>query len=328
MTMTYTTLGNSSLRISGLGLGCMGLSEFYGEPVSRDAADSLLTHALDHGINFFDTADMYGAGHNEELLAHAFRNRRDEVVIATKFGIVRRKGEYARSICGRPEYVRQACHDSLRRLGTEYIDLYYVHRIDADTPIEDTVGEMARLVTEGKVRAIGLSEASAETLRRAHAVHPVSALQSEYSMFTRDPERDMLQVTRELGVTFVAYSPICRGLLGLLTPSDDSKDFRRDLPRFQGQAYDSNRAIALQLDALAQSKGCSLAQLSLAWVMARADNIVPIPGTTKVRNLTANIGALAVSLNADELQAIEDILAARPVQGARYTVEGLKGVNV
>ncbi|KAB1441634.1 aldo/keto reductase [Pseudodesulfovibrio senegalensis] len=324
----FTTLGNSDIRISGMGLGCMGLSEFYGEPVTQAAADDLVAHALDSGVNFFDTADMYGSGHNERLLAHALKGRRDQAVIATKFGIVREKGEYARTVCGAPEYVRQACHDSLRRLETDHIDLYYIHRIDVDTPIEDTVGEMSRLAEEGKIRAIGLSEASAQTLRRAHAVHPVSALQSEYSMFTRDPEQETLAVTRELGASFVAYSPICRGLLGLLQPGGDGKDFRQYLPRFQGQAYEANREVALRLDELAQSKGCTLAQLSLAWVMAQSGNVVPIPGTTKPRNLTANIGAFTVNLDAADLRAVDAILDAHAVQGARYTEEGMKGVNV
>lgn len=325
---TYGKLGNSDLEIYPMGLGCMGLSEFYGEPVSQDTADRLVGHALNTGLNFFDTADMYGSGHNERLLAHAFKGRRAEAVIATKFGIVRENGEYTRTVCGKPEYVRKACHDSLRRLETDHIDLYYIHRIDADTLIEDTIGEMSRLVEEGKIRAIGMSEASAETLRRAHAIHPVSALQSEYSMFTRDPEREMLETTRELGTTFVAYSPICRGLLGLLKPAGETGDVRQMLPRFQGEAYEQNRTIALKLNELARSKGCTLAQLSIAWVMAQSDNIVPIPGTTKISNLDSNLGALDVSLNGADMRAIEDILAAQTVQGARYTEEGMKGVNV
>ncbi len=325
--MTFKKLGNSDIRISSIGLGCMGLSEFYGAPVSREAADKLIAHALDSGVNFFDTADMYGSGHNEELLAHALKGRRDEAVIATKFGIVRKKGEYARTVCGTPEYVRQACHDSLRRLQTDHIDLYYIHRIDVDTPIEDTAGEMSRLVEEGKIRAIGLSEASSATLRRAHAVHPVSALQSEYSMFTRDPERGVLGVTQKLGTSFVAYSPICRGLLGLLKPGGEEKDFRKALPRFQGEAYERNREIAERLDELAQSKGCTLAQLSIAWVMAQSENVIPIPGTTKICNLTSNLGASAVALEEADLLAIEEILSTHSVQGARYTEEGMKGVN-
>lgn len=326
--MVFKTLGNSDITVSSIGLGCMGLSEFYGKPVSQETADSLIRHALDCGVNFFDTADMYGSGHNEQLLSHALKGRREEAVLATKFGIVRDSGEYARTVCGKPEYVRQACEESLQRLGTEYIDLYYVHRIDVETPIEDTVGEMSRLVEEGKIRAIGLSEASPETLRRAHAVHPVSALQSEYSMFTRDPEENILAMTRELGVSFVAYSPICRGLLGLLKPVKNEDDFRQMLPRFQGEAYEANRQIALKLDELAQSKGCSLAQLSIAWVMAQSDNVIPIPGTTKVRNLTSNIDTIDVSLSESDMAAIDEILAVTNVQGDRYTNEGMKGVSV
>lgn len=327
-TMTFKNLGNSDIQVSSLGLGCMGLSEFYGESASQETADRLIAHALDNGVNFFDTADMYGSGHNEQLIAHALRGRREEAVIATKFGIVREKGEYARTVSGKPEYVRKACLESLRRLKTDYIDLYYIHRIDVDTPIEDTVGEMSRLVEEGKIRAIGLSEASPETLRRAHAVHPVSALQSEYSMFTRDPEQDVLGVTQELGVSFVAYSPICRGLLGLLKPTAEKDDFRQMLPRFQGDAYEKNREVAMKLNDIALSKGCSLAQLSIAWVMAQSENVIPIPGTTKVKNLASNLGAVNVSLSESEMQKIENVLAVHTVEGARYTEEGMKGVKV
>lgn len=327
-TMTFKNLGNSGIQVSSLGLGCMGLSEFYGESASQETADSLIAHALDNGVNFFDTADMYGSGHNEQLLAHALRGRRDKAVIATKFGIVREKGEYARTVSGKPEYVRKACLDSLRRLKTDYIDLYYIHRIDVNTPIEDTVGEMSRLVEEGKVRAIGLSEASVATLRRAHAVHPVSALQSEYSMFTRDPEQDVLGVTQEIGTSFVAYSPICRGLLGLLKPTAEKGDFRQMLPRFQGDAYEKNRNVAMKLNGIALSKGCSLAQLSIAWVMAQSENVIPIPGTTKVKNLASNLGAVNVSFSEVEMKEIEKVLAAHTVVGARYTEEGMKGVRV
>ena len=326
--MDLTALGNSDIQISRLGLGCMGLSEFYGAPVSQETADRLIGRALDSGVNFFDTADMYGSGHNEQLLAHALGGRRNEAVIATKFGIVRERGEYARTVCGTPAYVRQACHESLQRLKTDWIDLYYIHRIDTDTPIEETVGEMSRLVEEGKVKAIGLSEASAETLRRAHAVHPVSALQSEYSLFTREPEKEALCVTKELGITFVAYSPISRGLLGVLQPASKADDFRQNLPRFQGEAYEQNRKIALALNAIAQTKGCSLAQLALAWVMTQSDHIVPIPGTTKPENLIANLDAANVLLSEGDLQKIEDVFAENNVAGARYTEEGLKGVNV
>ncbi|NDV23233.1 aldo/keto reductase [Desulfovibrio sp. JC022] len=321
-------LGNSDIKISSIGLGCMGLSEFYGEPASEKQGCKLIHHALDQGVNFFDTADMYGGGHNEKLLAKAINGRREEAVIATKFGIVREDGEYARAISGKPEYVRKACHESLRRLKTDYIDLYYIHRVDMNTPIEETIGEMSRLVEEGKIRSIGISEASAETLSRAHAVHPLSALQSEYSMLTRDPEEEILGLTRELGISFVPYSPICRGLLSNWTPSEDKTDFRNILPRFQGEAYNSNKSIAETLNRIAENKGCTLAQLSLAWVCAQGENIIPIPGTTKIKNLDSNIGAAQIDLDKDDLAAIEKILAANKVQGNRYTDEGMKGVNV
>lgn len=322
------TLGNSDIKISSIGLGCMGLSEFYGEPTSEEQGCKLIRHALDNGVNFFDTADMYGNGHNEKLLAKSLKGRREEAVIATKFGIVREEGEYARSISGKPEYVRKACHDSLRRLETDYIDLYYIHRVDTDTPIEETIGEMSRLVEEGKVRAIGISEASAETLRKAHAVHSISALQSEYSMLTRDPEDEILGLTRELGISFVPYSPICRGLLSNWAPSEDKTDFRNMLPRFQGESYAGNKSIANELSLIADNKGCSLAQLSLAWVCAQGDHIIPIPGTTKIRNLDSNIAAAEIILNKKEISAIEEILAASEVMGNRYTDEGMKGVDV
>ncbi|WP_291329583.1 aldo/keto reductase [Desulfovibrio sp. UCD-KL4C] len=324
----FKTLGNSDIKISKLGLGCMGLSEFYGEPASEEQATKLIHHALESGVNFFDTADMYGAGHNEKLLATALKDRRDKAVIATKFGIVRASGEYARDISGKPEYVRKSCHESLRRLGTDYIDLYYIHRVDVNTPIEETTGEMAKLVKEGKIKAIGISEASAETLRRAHAVHPVSALQSEYSMLTRDPEKEMLALTKELGVTFVPYSPICRGLLSSSKLAEDNPaDVRKMLPRFQKEAYENNKAIADSLSLIADKKGCSLAQLSLAWVMAQGENIVPIPGTTKIKNLDSNINSLTVPFSHKELQVIDKLLIEHKVLGDRYTQEGMKGVN-
>lgn len=326
--MTHKTLGNSDIQISSIGLGCMGLSEFYGEPVSKSEAGRLIHHALDHGLNFFDTADMYGDGHNEKLLAAALKGRRDQAVIATKFGIVRENGAYARTICGRPDYVRKSCHESLRRLDTEYIDLYYIHRVDTDTPIEETIGEMSRLIDEGKIKSIGISEASAQTIRRAHAVHPLSALQSEYSMLTRDPEQEILALTQELGITFVPYSPICRGLLSSKQiPTDDSADVRKLLPRFQGEAYDNNKKIAEALSEIATDKECTLAQLSLAWVLEQGKHIVPIPGTSKISNLDSNIKAAAVKLSDSELKKIDAILTEHKVQGNRYTDEGMKGVN-
>lgn len=321
-------LGSSGIKVSVMGLGCMGISEFYGAPIETSEGIRLIHHALEHGINFFDTADMYGSGHNEELLAAAFRGRRQEAVIATKFGIVREGKKYARKICGRPEYVRKACHKSLRRLGMDYIDLYYIHRVDVKTPIEDTVGEMAKLVEEGKIKAIGICEASSPTLRRAHQEHPISALQTEYSMLTRDPEAEILSVTNTLGITFVPYSPICRGLLSTTAhKQDDPADFRMHLPRFQGDSYKTNKHIARELTEIAEDSGCTLAQLSLAWVMAQGDNIIPIPGTTKIKNLDSNIEAARIKLCQRELERIGKVLDSHTVKGERYTLEGMKGVN-
>ncbi|WP_153306473.1 aldo/keto reductase [Desulfogranum japonicum] len=328
-TISTVALGNSSITLSRQGLGCMGLSEFYGEPVQKAEGIRLIHHALDLGVTFFDTADMYGNGHNEQLLASALKGKREQATIATKFGIVREGANYARKINGSPEYVRKACHESLRRLETDYIDLYYIHRIDADTPIEDTVGEMARLVDEGKIRAIGICEASAQTIQRAHQEHPLSAVQSEYSMFTRDPEQDILQITRDFNITFVAYSPICRGLLSSSTvKNNDPKDVRAFFPRFQSDAYDNNQQIAHELSKIAEDKHCSLAQLSLAWVMAQGRHIVPIPGTTKIKNLESNTAANQLVLTETDLLHINKILDSSIVSGARYTVEGMKGVNI
>lgn len=327
--MKYTVLGNSEIEVSVLGLGCMGLSEFYGPPIPENEGCKLIHHALELGLNFFDTADMYGSGHNEELLAAALAGKRDQAVIASKFGIVRNPGEYGRSINGKPGYVRSACHESLKRLKTDYLDLYYIHRVDTETPIEDTIGEMARLVDEGKIRALGISEPSAATIRRAHAVYPLTAVQSEYSMLTRDPEDEIITLTKELGITFVPYSPICRGLLSRQTiNAADSADFRNCLPRFQGGAYQNNKEIAERLSQIAIRKGCSLAQLSLAWVMSQSDNIVPIPGTSKIRNLEANAAAVDIALTSGDQLDIAAILSSLQVAGERYTAEGMKGVNV
>ena len=327
--IAYKQLGNSDIMISELGLGCMGLSEFYGKPLSEKEGACLIHHALELGVNFFDSADMYGSGQNEQLLASALQRRRDKAVIATKFGIVRKANQYSREICGKPEYVRSSCHESLRRLKTDYIDLYYIHRVDGSTPIEDTIGEMARLVSEGKVKGIGISEPSASTVRKAHAEYPLSAVQSEYSMLTRDPEVEMLSLIQELDITFVPYSPICRGILSAGGhKKDDPRDVRKNLPRFQGEAYENNRKISRELSRIASTKGCSLAQLSLAWVMAQGDHIVPIPGTTRLENLEANVRAAQVELTSDDLTFIREVLDNHAVQGERYTTEGMKGVNV
>ena len=325
--MQYRTLG--PLRVSALGLGCMGMSEFYGP---RDDAGSLdtLEAALDAGVTLFDTADMYGLGHNEELLGRFLAGRREQAVVATKFGIVRDPGGgYARSLDNSPAYLARACEASLRRLNTEYIDLYYVHRVNPEQPIEDTVGAMARLVEAGKVRALGLCEVSPATLRRAQAVHPISAVQTEYSLWTRDPETGVLPVCRELGVGFVAYSPLGRGFLtgqysDPTTLSDD--DFRRYNPRFQGDNLAANLRIADAVRELATARGCSPAQLALAWLLAKGEDIVPIPGTKRRRYLADNLGALAVALSAAECRQLDEALPA--ASGARYPAEGMKGVDV
>ena len=307
-----------------MGLGCMGMSEFYG-PADEAESRATLEMAVDRGITFLDTADMYGAGKNEELLADILRRRRKEIVLATKFGIVRDPAAPSdatrRKINGKPDYVRSACEASLRRLKIDVIDLYYQHRVDPSTPIEETVGAMAELVKEGKVRALGLSEASAEIVQRAAKVHPISALQSEYSLWTRDPEDGPLQACRELGTTLVAYSPLGRGFLTgqLRTPADFAPDdFRRNNPRFQGDNFQKNLALVEKVSALAKQKGCTPGQLALAWVMSRGDDVVPIPGTKRRRYLEENLGALHVQLGREDLAEIEAVFPRSAVSGARY----------
>jgi aryl-alcohol dehydrogenase-like predicted oxidoreductase len=319
--MRTRRLGREGLEVSALGLGCMGMSEFYG---SGDEAESLRTidRYLERGGNFLDTADIYGPCENERLVGRALRGRRDRVVVATKFGIVRDpKNPQARGVNGRPEYVRKSCEESLSRLGIDTIDLYYQHRVDPETPIEDTVGAMAALVKEGKVRHLGLSEAGPETVRRAAKVHPIAALQSEYSLWTRDPEDGVLAVCRELGIGFVAYSPLGRGFLtGRFRTFDDlpTNDYRRTSPRFQGDNFEKNLALVREVERLAKDKGCMPAQLALAWVLSRGPDVVPIPGTKRVRYLDENLDALGVTLTADELRRI-DVIAPRGVAaGERY----------
>jgi len=319
--MQTRTLGNARLQVGELGLGCMGMSEFYG---TANEAESIATihRALELGVTLFDTADMYGTGDNEELLARALRGRPGQALIATKFGIQRRKDEPSfRSICGRPEYVRSACEASLARLGTATIDLYYLHRVDPAVPIEDTVGAMADLVAAGKVRYLGLSEASAATLERAHRVHPITALQSEYSLWSRDVETDVLPACRRLGVGFVAYSPLGRGFLtARIAGAADLEpgDFRLNHPRFRDANLAHNRRLADALATLAGRRGVTAAQLALAWVLAKGSDIVPIPGTKRVRYLEENLAAADLSLTQAELAQIDAAVPADEVAGTRY----------
>ncbi|MDE1170070.1 MAG: aldo/keto reductase [Verrucomicrobium sp.] len=315
-----------------LGLGCMGMSEFYGE---RDEAEALATlaEAFAQGVDFIDTADMYGLGHNEELVGKALKawGKRDRVVLATKFGIVRdpARPEW-RAISGRPEYVRQACDASLKRLGVDHIDLYYQHRVDPETPIEETVGAMAELVQAGKVRLLGLSEAAPETIRRAHAVHPISALQTEYSLWSRDPEEHVLPLCRELGIKFVPYSPLGRGFLtGQIRKPEDfaADDRRKDMPRFQGENFRKNLDLVEHLGRIAQEKGCTPAQLALAWVLAQGEDLLPIPGTKRRKYLAENLGALQLTLSPTELERIDAIAAPAAVAGTRYSASGMQVVH-
>jgi len=328
--MHYKTLGHSPLQISALGLGCMGMSEFYG-PTNDEESIATMHAALDAGLNFFDTADVYGPHTNEVLVGNTIRSRRDEVVLATKFGIVRDPNDPTkRGINGHPDYVRAACEASLRRLGLDVIDLYYQHRVDRNTPIEETVGEMSRLVEEGKVRFLGLSEASADTIRRANAVHPISAVQSEYSLWSRDIEAEVIPTCQELGITLVAYSPLGRGFLaGQIKSPDDfaPDDFRRISPRFQGENFQKNLELVTKIEALAQEKGCTPSQLALAWCMAQAPHIVPIVGTKRRTYLQENLGALEVKLSAEDLQAIEAICPADAIAGTRYAELGMRLIN-
>ncbi|HEY1909038.1 MAG TPA: aldo/keto reductase [Myxococcaceae bacterium] len=322
--MERRPLGKSGLNVSRMGLGCMGMSEFYG-PADEAESRGTLELAVDRGLSFLDTADFYGDGKNEELLADILGRRREEIVLATKFGIMRDpaapQDATRRKLNGRPEYVRSACEASLRRLGVDVIDLYYLHRMDPSTPIEETVGAMAELVKEGKVRALGLSETPADIIRRAAKVHPIAALQSEYSLWTRDPEDGPLQACRELGITLVPYSPLGRGFLTgqIRTPADFGEDdFRRNNPRFQGENFRRNLELVEKVSALAKQKGASAGQLALAWVMAQGEDVVPIPGTKKRKNLEENLGALEVRLTAADLAGIEAVFPRSAVSGARY----------
>ncbi len=319
--MKMRQLGAYGPTLSALGLGCMGMSEFYGTGDDREST-ATIHRALDLGINFLDTADMYGPFKNEVLVGEAIVGRRDEVVLATKFGIVRDPNNPAtRAISGRPEYVRKSCEASLKRLGVAYIDLYDQHRVDPNTPIEETVGAMAELVREGKVRYLGLSEAGADTLRRASKVHRITALQSEYSLWSRDPEVGILATCRELEIGFVAYSPLGRGFLsGQFRTFDDlpQGDQRRNWPRFQGETFQKNLDLVGKVEEIARDKGCTLSQLALAWVLAQGEDIIPIPGTKRVKYLEDNVGAIDLTLTPEDLRMLEQVFPHGAAAGPRY----------